>query len=152
MKVRYIYGDSWEKFPIESGETWEAGTGIVAVHNIFDPLPGFMLVCDALFIDPPWNIGNLNAFYTKAGRTDYVKDFSEFYRRLFLCITEMRPKTVYLEIGKQHADLFEGILTGMYPHIERWNVTYYRKHPCFIIRGSIAPHRGVDFTGMDEAD
>lgn len=111
-----------------------------------------MFCCDILFIDPPWNLGNLNSFYTKAGRTDHVNDFEKFYRRLFLCITEIRPKTVYIEIGKQNVDVFAGILTGMYPLIERWTVTYYKKYPCFILRGSVQQYKGRDLTGIDEAD
>lgn len=149
---KWTYGNSWERFPIETGEIWEAGTGLVTVHNIFDPLPGFMFSCDTLFIDPPWNLGNLNSFYTKAGRTDHVKDFEKFYRRLFLCITEIRPKTVYIEIGNQNVDVFKGILMGMYLFIERWNVAYYKKHPCFILRGGMQQYNGKDLTGMDEAD
>ena len=60
--MEYKYGDSWERFPIEPGQSWALENGSrVAVHNIFDPLPWWM-EADLLFVDPPWNLGNINNF------------------------------------------------------------------------------------------
>jgi len=74
--MKWLYGDSWEKFPIQPGQVWGVGDSRVSVHNLFNPLPGFMLRADCLFMDPPWNLGNLNSFYTKAGRDDYQISFA----------------------------------------------------------------------------
>ena len=150
--MEYKYGDAWEHFPIEAGEVWglpQLGSR-VAVHNIFDPLPDFMSKADLLFIDPPWNLGNVNTFYTKAGRSDYLSSFEQFTNVLFQRIKEVRPKTIYIEIGKQNVDVFYKRLSALYPINQKWDVLYYRKHPTHIIRGSQSAI-DYDFTGMDEA-
>lgn len=150
MPKQWTYGDAWEKFPIEEGETWGLPNGSrVAVHNIFNPLPAFMRSADLLFVDPPWNLGNIKSFYTKAGRTDYVSAFSEFEGVLFERIGEVSPQICYLEVGFQAVDHWQEALGRLYPCVQRWNVTYYRKHPCHILRGSASPTL-CDYTGMDE--
>ena len=95
MPPSWNYGDAWEQFPIEQGEVWgiPANGSKVSVHNLFDPLPEFMKSADMLFVDPPWNQGNVNTFYTKAGRTDYIKDFSDFERALFQFLQDRNPAT-----------------------------------------------------------
>ena len=149
--MKWLYGDAWEKFPIEPGEVWGLANGSrVAVHNLFDPLPGFMRA-DLVFVDPPWNLSNINGFYTKAERVDHLTSFNDFADVLFERIGEMAPRTVYIEIGKQNANDFYERLSALYPHRQRWPVTYYRKHPTWIIRGSRSGALGYDFTGMDEA-
>lgn len=149
----WTYGDAWERFPIEESERWQAGTGTVAVHNIFNPLPKFMRQADALFIDPPWNQGNVNSFYTKAGRTDYILDFNKFLDRLIACITEIAPNVCYIEMGDQYATEVKMRLNTRagFGCVDCWPVTYYKKHPCWLLKGSRMPHTGTDFTGMDEA-
>ncbi len=151
--ARWRYGDAWERFPMRAGEVWRASSmGTVAVHNLFDaPLPGFMRTADTLFIDPPWTLGNLNSFYTKAGRADYQADYEVFARRLFACIAEIAPQVCYLEIGAQYATQAKIHLHDAgYGCVECWPVTYYRKHPCWLLRGGHTAHTGRDFTGMDE--
>jgi len=147
---QWTYGDAWEHFPIEAGEIWGLPNGsAVAVHNIFNPLPAFMLRADMLFVDPPWNQGNINSFYTKAGRTDRVADFGEFERVLFQRVSEIAPAVCYLEVGFQAVESWEAALGLQYPCVQRWNVTYYRKHPCHILRGGPTPTLR-DYNGMDE--
>jgi len=148
---KWLYGKSWEQYPIEASQIWQAGTGRIAVHNLFDPLPPFMYEADCLFIDPPWNQGNINSFYTKAGRTDYILDFNVFVDRLFACIAEIAPVTCYLEIGKQYVANFQKRLAAQYPYVQRWSTTYYKKFPCFILRGSHIMYDGPDLAGIDEA-
>lgn len=149
--MKWAYGDSWDKFPIEQGQVWGLANGSrVAVHNLFEPLPLWMRP-DLLFIDPPWNLGNVNTFYTKAGRSDYLKNFADFSDAVFLRIAEMMPRTAYIEIGNQNVDDWYAKLGRLYPHLQRWPVVYYRKHPTNIIRGSLTGIIEHDFTGIDEA-
>jgi hypothetical protein len=151
---KWLYGDAWERFPIREGEIWgipEMGSR-VAVHNIFDPLPAFMRRADLVFVDPPWNLGNLNTFYTKAGRLDYRASFAEFADVLFRRIGEIGPRVCYIEIGRQNKDNFVSRLLLQYPSVTAWPVTYYRKHPTWIICGSQHRHPVLDLAGMDEAD
>lgn len=150
--TKWRYSDAWEEFPIEPGQVWGLPDGSrVAVHNIFDPLPAFMLRADLLFVDPPWNLGNINSFYTKANRTDYLVDFGDFSAILFERIADIRPHTAYIEIGRQNVDDFYGRLGELYPHLQRWPVVYYRKYPTWLIRGSEAGPIDTDFSGIDEA-
>lgn len=151
MVTKWRYGDAWEHYPIEPGEVWgiPANGSKVAVHDIFDPLPEFMRTADLLFVDPPWNQGNLNAFYTKAGRDDY-QEWKQFTAVLFRRIGEMSPATCYIEIGNQFVDAWHHLLSSLYPVVQRWPVVYYRKHPTNILRGGQSPI-DHDFTGMDEA-
>lgn len=150
--TKWKYGDAWERFPIEKGEIWgipENGSK-VAVHDIFDPLPEFMLDADMLFVDPPWNRGNINSFYTKAGMADsHIADFGIFEQRLFECIRQVAPRICYLEVGFQAVDKWQHELERIYPYVQCWNTFYYRKHPNHILRGGLVP-QGYDYTGMDE--
>jgi hypothetical protein len=149
--MQYRYGDGWEQFPIEPGEVWGLPDGSrVAVHDIFNPLPEFMFKADLLFVDPPWNQGNLTAFYTKADRKDY-KDFNAFTAILFERIGEIVPQVCYIEIGNQFVDAWLKRLGGLYPYTQRWPVVYYRKYSTNIIRGSRCGLLDHDYSGMDEA-
>lgn len=149
--MRYRYGDGWERFPIEPGEVWGLPDGSrVAVHDIFNPLPEFMSQADFLFVDPPWNQGNLTAFYTKAERTDY-QAFDAFASVLFQRIGEIAPQVCYIEIGNQFVDDWLQRLGDLYPYTQRWPVVYYRKYPTNIIRGSRCGHLDHDYSGMDES-
>ncbi len=151
--MKWSYGDAWERFPIEQGEVWGVPTtgSMVAVHNIFEPLPEFMLTADLLFIDPPWNLSNVNSFYTKAGRDDHLDSFSAFEEALFTRIDDIAPRVCYLEVGFQAVDRWQAALSNRYPIVQRWQVTYYRKHRCYILRGGHDGPQSHDFTGMDEA-
>lgn len=151
MPSKWLYGDAWEHFPIAAGQVWGLADGSrVAVHNLFDPLPDFMMQADLVFVDPPWNLGNLNTFYTKAGRQDYQTSFTAFTDKLFQRIAEIRPSACYIEIGRQNVDDFARRLQDLYGMVQWWPVTYYRKHPTWIIRGG-STATPLDLTGIDEA-
>lgn len=148
--MNWLYGNSWENFPIEPGQIWGLPNGSqVAVHNLFDTLPDWMKA-DMLFVDPPWNQGNLNSFYTKAGRKDY-QDFDNFTEILFRRITEINPQTAYIEIGNQAVKIWAEHLKKLFSHVQHWPVVYYRKFPTNIIRGSQISPISYDFTNIDEA-
>ena len=148
---KWSYGTAWEHFPIEEGQIWgtENPVNLVTVHDILNTLPVFMFNADLLFIDPPWNGGNLNSFYTKAFISGY-QEYGIFVDALFGHIADINPRTCYLEIGKENVDLFCDLLPFKFK--QRWQVTYYRKYPCWIIRGSKMRPIEYDFTGIDEAE
>lgn len=149
--MKWLYGDSWERYPIAPGEVWGLPDGSrVAVHNLYDPLPRW-LRADLLFVDPPWNLGNLNCFYTKVGRTDYRTDFNEFADTLFERLADIGPQTAYIEIGNQAVDDWEARLRTQFAHVQRWPVCYYRKHPTNLLRGSQQELLDYDYSGIDEA-
>lgn len=154
--MKYRYGDSWERYPIVEGEVWiEAITGSrVSVCDITGAcLPDYMLSREIgmVYCDPPWSLGNVNAFYTKAGRSDYIERFSDFYAALFGWIAFVRPNVCYLEIGKQNLSVFLLEFGRIFPVVQQWEITYYRENPCFLLRGGASGQR-FDFTGLDDAD
>jgi len=153
MKLsNWEYGGIYKNYDM-IGEIY-IGTGIVKVHDIFDPLPDFMLQADCLFIDPPWNLGNLNSFYTKADRIDYQKSFEAFYIRLFQCIGEIRPRNLYVEIGKQYLADFIIETRKIFKNVTFYNSNYYHKkdNKCYIVYGTNKRIQKSNLDYMDEED
>jgi DNA modification methylase len=126
---------------------------IVKAHDIFDPLPKFMLSADIIFTDPPWNLGNLNSFYTKAERQDYQDSFKNFYKRLFGCIAEINPRTCYVEVGKEYLAEFILEMKRLYRQVTFYNSSYYhnKNKICYVIRGGQKKKR-LPLDYMDEED
>lgn len=151
---KWNYGDAYKRHPINPREivTFEDGSQ-VKVHDIFDPLPDFMRQANSVFVDPPWNLGNLNTFYTKAERDDYQRSFDTFYKRLFACIGEIAPKTCYVEVGKEYLAEFILETKRLYKAVTFYNSTYYhsREKLCYVIRGS-AKRQKLPLDYMDEED
>lgn len=148
------YGEAYLRHPLGQSQlaVFEDGSTL-KVHNIFEPLPQFMRSADLLFIDPPWNLGNLNTFYTKADRLDYQKSFELFYKRLFECIAEISPKTCYIEVGKEYLSEFIQEMKSVFRSVTFYNSTYYHKknNLCYVIRGSSKRAR-LTLDGLDEED
>lgn len=122
------------------------------MHDLFDGIPKFMLAADLVYCDPPWNAGNLNAFYTKA-EIAVVKGFPAFVCALFEGLRTIGAPVCYLEIGKQNLALFEqmmGDLCALYRHVQVWPITYYRKHRAYLLRGAHDSTTDTDFTSLDD--
>lgn len=150
---KWLYGDSWEKYPIVEGETWlhkETGSK-VSVRDLRDGLPEYMRKVDMVYCDPPWSKGNVNSFVTKAGFDSYVEHFEAFMDALFLRIKETGAKVCYLEIGKQRLADFQRRVAEIYPNLQTWRITYYRKNPCYLVRGGLG-FTERDFTELDDEE
>ena len=133
------YGGAFEKFPMKPNAVYKYSNGsTIKVHNIFEPLPSFMKQADLIFCDPPWNMGNLQSFYTKAEVTDRIDNFKTFYSRLFECLAEISPNTCYIEIGKEYLSVFVEKLKAMYKYVHFYNSTYYHRldNKCYVVRAS----------------
>ena len=152
--AEWNYGDAFKTDPIQPGElaVWENGS-TVSVNNLFDPLPAYFKQADCLFMDPPWNLGNLNTFYTKAERTDYQDSYEKFYKRVFECVKEINPRVCYMEIGKEYLADFIMEMRKLYKHVTFYNSSYYhnKKNKCYVIRGSQKAKK-PDLDYMDEED
>lgn len=150
--ANWDYGDAYLRFPIDGTVGFPDGSRL-KVHNIFDPLPEFMRKADLIFVDPPWNLGNLNSFYTKADRDDYHNNFEQFYKRVFECISEIKAKICYIEVGKEYLAEFILETKKLYKHVTFFNSTYYHKKDslCYVIRGS-DKRKKLPLDGMDEED
>lgn len=152
--MKYEYHWAYLTDPISEGEVAVWGNGsAVCVHNIYDPTPAFFKKADLIFVDPPWNLGNLNTFYTKAERSDYQTSFETFYMRLFEVIREVSPDVCYVEVGKQYLAEFIMQMKKLFKYVTFYNSCYYHKNEnrCYIIRGSRKAKK-PDLDGMDEED
>ncbi len=123
----------------------------VSVCDLRGGLPEYVIGADMVYSDPPWSKGNANSFITKAGLHSYVDDYQDFMAALFGRIREIGPAVCYLEIGKQHVADFQARLHDIYPTVQTWEITYYHKHPCYLVRGGKTP-TSRDYTGLDDEE
>lgn len=149
--MKWQYGDSWEKYPINEGEIWtHVATGSkITVHDLRTPLPEFMQNVDLFYCDPPWSKGNTNSFITKAGMNTYISDFEVFLNNLFNQIKALSSKVCYVEMGLQNLNETVQRMHILYQHVAIWQITYYQNHLCFLIRGGCMPPT-VNLTGLDD--
>jgi predicted RNA methylase len=157
MVKEWTYGDSWEKFPINENEVWKAGNHLLTVRDLtnltnldFFGIKEF----DMSYIDPPWNTGNINSFYTKAGLEER-KQFNSFIIKLIDLIKVCSPEVNYMEMGKQNKDFVINEIENAGGKVtNEWKITYYKKFPCFLIRYTFSDLPGIDLnlTGIDDDD
>jgi hypothetical protein len=100
-------------------------------------------------LPPPWNTGNLNSFYTKAN-IDEKHSFNIFFIKLLSRIKQINPKVCYLEMGRQNIDYASAELSKIFPYIQKWGITYYKKNPMYLLRGGYT-HQLFNFNGFDYA-
>lgn len=146
--MKFDYGNAYLEYPVDDF-TFTDGSRL-KVHNIFDPTPEFMKQADLLFVDPPWNEGNLRSFYTK--NEDILEDtYSTFYHRLFEVIEEIQPMTAYVEIGKEYLADFIMEMRKHFKYVTFYNSSYYHtsKNHCYIVRGSFKAKK-PRLDGLDE--
>ena len=152
--MKWNYGDAYLSNPILPGQraVWENGSE-VRVHDIFDPMPDYLKKADMVFVDPPWNKGNLKSFYTKAELTELPEEYEPFVERVFAYIDEIKPRVCYVEIGKEFLADFIMLMRIRFKYVTFYNSSYYhdKKNKCYIIRGSNKA-RKPDLDYMDEED
>lgn len=155
MKVEYNYGYAYKKYPIKENQVGiiNNGQGKIKVHDIYNKLPSFMLSADLVISDPPWNLGNVNTFYTKANKKGaHSKKYNEFIDNFFNKIDIILPNIIYIEIGNQYYKRWMNEVKERFGLCQVWDITYYKKNPCKLIRGSKISKTNFDFEGMDEWD
>lgn len=147
------YGDAYKRYPIDTGTAVFSDGSKLKCHDIFNPLPHFMYNADLLFVDAPWNKGNLRSFYTKAETEPPETDYTIFYKRLFACIKEINPRTAYCEIGKEYLADFIIEMRKLYKNVTFCNSTYYHnpKNLCYIVCGS-QKKKTLHLDRVDEED
>jgi hypothetical protein len=135
---KWDYGEAYKRFPL-SDEPYVFHDGsTIKVHDIFSPLPSFMKTADIIFVDPPWNLGNINAFYMKADKNERIDSFERFYKRLFERISEIAPESCYVEVGKEYLADFIIEMRKIYKYVTFYNSSYYhnKSNLCYVVRGS----------------
>lgn len=154
--MNWDYGGHIIEFPIKENEIWgeDRFGSRVMVADISDGVPRIFdgVHINLLYVDPPWNKGNVNSFITKlSGGKQHISDFfDDFVKPYFQVVKGINPDIFYTEIGKQNVQLFEKMMHSLFEHVQVWKVTYYKKHESFVIRGSNYGEIGFDFTGLDD--
>ena len=155
LSKRYDHEGLHLKYDMSQPEI-HVGTGIVKVHDIFDPLPDFMMQADCIFSDPPCSNGNLRAFYTKAEIDQQEKEFSAFRDRFFECVDQIKPRLLILETFKANHMSFLERVRARYSNVKVYDSMYYRRpcNHCYII---VASNDQIDeyfdsIQGIDEED
>lgn len=151
--AEWNYGDAYLRCPLGAEPYVFSDGSTVQVHDIFNPLPEFMRAADLIFVDPPWNLGNINTFYMKADKVERVDSFERFYKRLFECIGMIEPRTCYVEVGKEHLANFIMEMRKLYKYTTFYNSTYYHSKDklCYVIRGANKAKKPA-LDSMDEED
>ena len=128
----------------------------VAVCDWIQKMPDFMLEADTLFIDPPWNIGNVNTFYTKADKPHVGFDFRVFTKFLWDRIIQISPAHLFIEMGKEHLGIYLEKCQKNYKYVTFYNSTYYhkRENKCYVIHATNTAknRRYKELEDMDEHD
>lgn len=146
------YGGFYKDYDM-TGEI-HIGTGIVQVHDIFNPLPAFMRKADVVFCDPPYNKSALSSYYTKAGISEKPDSFEAFFYRFIECLDIISPRIVILEVGISQTFMYLETIRQIFPHVETRRSWYYgnQKNKCNIICAGKKPLPKVicDMPEMDE--
>lgn len=130
----------------------------VAVHDIFDPLPLFMLEARCLIVDIPYNQSLLANYSNRPDVTLSHRNpgrFAAFVNRLFECTDEISPSECFVETGREAlADIIIEI-RRRFPKWTFYNSMYYgrRNNRCYVVHGSHAKRfrRLNNLDDMDEA-
>lgn len=151
MSEKWEYGGSYLNYPIKPAVPYIIDKNIIMASDLIDELPDFMKKADILFIDPPWNLRNLNTFYMKARLMPKVESYEEFYEILFKRISEIKAKLCFLEIGKEYLADFIIEMKKLYKYVTFYNSTYYinSKNLCYIVQGN-EKRLNLKLDGMDE--
>lgn len=142
------YDGSIHRFPVKPGARWECQLGTLMCNDLYRGLPDFMRA-DLVFVDPPWNSSNENAFRTKAGLRHQTAGYATFLNMLFQRLDTIAPTTIFFEIGAQSRGEIAFRLSQRFGSLNIYPATYYNKSPCFIVRASQAEPT-VDYSGLDE--
>lgn len=155
MHAKWDYGGAIDRWPVEMGKpiVYPDGSTLLCKDLTKGEVPEFMKQVDILFVDGPWNLGNLKSFYTKADEKCSVHEFSEFYCSLFSCIKNINPKLCYLEIGKEFVGDYIVKLKRLYRYVTLYNSGYYHKkeNRCYVVQGS-NKRLNLHLDDMDEED
>lgn len=150
--ANWDYGGFVDKYDM-TGEI-HIGTGIVQVHDIFNPLPEFMRRADVIFSDPPYNRSALNGYYTKAGLTKKPESFDAFFYRFIECVDIISPKLLCLEVGLAQTEMYTREFSKLYKNFLSVSSWYYgnKSQKCNILffSNDELPESIVNMPEMDE--
>lgn len=137
----YTYNGAIERVGIDEKHKYiiNDGQGIIFQNNVFDEIPKEFYAADYIVVDPPWSMGNLRSFYTKA-EMELDKEFEQFLDRIFYVIKETGVNSCYMEFGKQFKDEIVKRMSEVFDNVRVIDSFYYRTKPCFFIIGENEGH------------
>lgn len=149
------YGGIYKEIDME-GIIYLPNDSKVMVCDWTKEMPEFMKEADTLFIDPPWNMGNVNTFYYKADMPHLDIDFMAFTGHLFRRIDEIRPQYLFIEMGKEYLSTYLEECKKRYKYVTFYNSTYYhkRQNKCYVVHATddFRHRRYKELEDMDEED
>ena len=155
MATNWEYGGIYHQYDME-GEIRLPNESTVQVCDWTKALPDFMKQADTLFIDPPWNKGNMNTFYYKADMPHLDWGFLDFSQKLFERVDEISPRHLFVEMGKEYLHWYIVECKKRYTYVTFYNSTYYKKkqNKCYVIHATNDPKRRryKELEDMDEND
>lgn len=134
-KNKWNYGNEIQHdFPY----IFENGSKLYCLDWTKERLPEKMKSIEVLFVDPPWNISNVNSFYTKADKVHVDFSFAEFLGHLYKKINDIEPKILFLEIGKEYLAEVVVELKKEYKYVTFYNSKYYNNNNnfCYIVHAT----------------
>ena len=167
MVKKWAYGDAWEKYPIQEGETWSDVWGSMLCADLIDDqslCKEWMIKLrgrvNMIYVDPPWGLSALNSFMTKAGKAHSVLDYNQWSDRFVKYFTLIKDIPIFCEIGRrEYRRLVSKMERVGLTVVKTWPIVYHKKNPCFLVyawygsNGEVrAVPSGCDPTGMDDED
>ena len=136
-KLNWDYGGAYKSLNME-GKIELPNRSTVQVCDWTEWMPEWMKEADTLFIDPPWNMGNVNSFYFKADKEYKPFNFLQFSQSLFSRIDEILPAFLFIEMGKEYLAWYLEQCKARYKYVTFYNSTYYRKreNKCYVIHAT----------------
>lgn len=147
------YGGTYKDFDM-TGKIALANNSWVKACDWTIEMPKFMLQADTLFVDPPWNIGNVRTFYTKADKESPEKfDFIGFTSAFFKRIDEINPRFLFIEMGKEFLAHYLVECGKRYKYVTFYNSTYYGKkeNKCYVIH-ACNEHKRKRYKELEDMD
>lgn len=153
--MKWEYGEVYKQYDM-SGIIRLPNNSVVQVCDWTKAMPEFMRRADTVFVDPPWNMGNVRTFYTKADKDRPGMDFMAFSDHLWQRLDDISPRTLFIEMGKEYLAHYLSTAKERYKHVTFYNSTYYRRreNKCYVIHATndFKTRRYPELEDMDEAD
>ena len=156
------YNKAHDQYPVKTGESWTVGRhwfvcGDLQEENrleeVINHVDDHETDQGIMYVDPPWDKRMAHAFRTKAGVEKKSVDLND----LFWAILEparKRRTIAFMEGGNGKRELVIDLIQAMGGVVGNvWEITYYKKKPCFILAADFRDQPRNDFpdlTGLDD--
>jgi hypothetical protein len=158
---RWLYRrDGGDRWPVQPGEVWGVGRHRMVCGDLAGVAGERLLALVErpcrVYVDPPWNLGNINSFRTKAGVPHTREPFVVFLEAFARYLARIEPVIAFVEMGRQNQpQLHRYLQDAGLSVIDCWQTTYYHRHPATLTACSPLPAivpALADLTGMDDDD